>query len=99
MEKEAPRALYPFSVGSGLRTIARKTAEKIWAGEYIDFSDLPPARGKAKFLPSAMEGHIIVMQAADLAPSRKLIPNIAMHVDSVFCTLCCHDHSKEAELG
>ena len=76
-EKEAPRAPCPFSVGSGLPTIPRKTAEKIWAGEYIDFSDLPPARGKAKSLPSAMEGHIIVVQAADLALSRKLIPDMA----------------------
>ena len=78
--EEAPRAPCPFSVGSGLPTIPRKTAEKIWAGEYIDFSDLPPARGKAKSLPSAMEGHIIVVQAADLALSRKLIPDMAMWI-------------------
>ena len=75
-EKEAARVHSPFSAGSGLSAVPRKTAEKIWAGEYIDFSDLPPARGKAKSLPSSMEGHIIVVQAEDLAQSRELIPDM-----------------------
>ena len=76
VEKEAARVPSPFSVGSGLPAVPRTTAEKIWAGEYIDFSDFPPAKGKAKFLPSSMEGHIVVVQAADLAQSRKLIPDM-----------------------
>ena len=75
-EKEAARVPSPFSARSGLPAIPRKAAEKIWAGEYIDFSDIPPARGKAKSLPSTMEGHKIVVQAADLAQSRKLIPDM-----------------------
>ena len=75
-EKEAARVPSPFLAGSGLPAVPGKTAEKIWAGEYVDFSDLPPARGKAKSLPSSMEGHIIVVQAADLAQSRKLIPDM-----------------------
>ena len=52
-EKEAARVSSPFLAGSGLLALPRKTAEKIWAGEYIDFSDLPPARGQAKSLPTA----------------------------------------------
>ena len=36
-EKEAARVPSPSSVGSGLPVVQRKTAEKIWAGEYIDF--------------------------------------------------------------
>ena len=63
-------------MGSGLPAIPKKTAEKIWAGEYVDLSDLPPARSKAKSFPSTVEGHIIVVQAADLAQSRKLIPDL-----------------------
>ena len=75
-EKEAARVPSPFSAGSGLLAVPRKTAEKIWVGEYIDFSDFPPAKGKAKFLPSLMEGHIVVVQAANFAQSRKLIPDM-----------------------
>ena len=75
-EKEATKSTSLFYVGSGLPAIPRKTAEKILAGDYVDFSDLPPTRGKAKSLPSSVEGHIIVVQAADLAQSRKLIPDL-----------------------
>ena len=35
-EKEATRVPSSFSVGSGQPMIPRKTAEKKWAGEYID---------------------------------------------------------------
>ena len=76
VEKEAARVPSPLLAGSGLPAVPRKTAEKIWAGECIDFLDLPHARGKAKSLPSSMEGHIIVVRAADLAQLRKLIPDM-----------------------
>ena len=35
-------------VGGGLPAIPKKLIEKIEAGEYIDFSELPPAKGKGK---------------------------------------------------
>ena len=75
-EKETAKTSSLYYLGSGLPAVPRKTAEKIWAGEYVDFSDLPPARGKSKSFPSSVEGHIIVVHAADLAQSRKLIPDL-----------------------
>ena len=51
-------------------------ADRIMAGDYIDFADLPPAKGKVKKIP-ATEGNIIVVQAADLMQLKKLIPDIA----------------------
>ena len=75
-EKGATRASSMFTVGTGLPAVPKRTAEKIWAGKYVDFSELPPAKGRAKSFPSSIEGQIIVVQAADLAQSRKLIPDM-----------------------
>ena len=46
-------------------------------GQYIDFSELPPAKGRTCPLPSQEEGHVIVERAEDLSGSRKMIPNLA----------------------
>ena len=46
-------------------------------GQYIDFSELPPAKGRTRPLPSQEEGHVIVVRAEDLSGSRKMIPNLA----------------------
>ena len=93
-EKEAARVPSPFSAGSGQPAVQRKTAEKIWAGEYIDFSGIPPARDKAKSLPSSMEGHIIVVQAAikETDPRHR-------YMDSVLCSLRGRGHGKGAGPG
>ena len=65
------------ALGTGLPAIPRKVAEKMLAGEYVEFSDLPPAKGKVKAIPSSMEGQIVVVQAADLLNSKKIIPDLA----------------------
>ena len=39
------------AVGKGLPLIPKKLVEKIKAGEYIDFSELPWAKGKARSFP------------------------------------------------
>ena len=45
------------------------------AHEYIDFNELPPAKGKMRPIPQTAEGQIIVVQAEDLLQSKKLIPD------------------------
>ena len=50
---------------------------RIEAGEYVDFNDLPSAKGKGRPLSQPMEGQVVVVQAADLVQSRRLIPDIA----------------------
>ena len=47
------------ALGDGLPMILRKTLKR-QVGEYIDFSELPPAKGKARALPTQWEGHILV---------------------------------------
>ena len=64
-------------LGMGLPPLPKKLVDKILAGEYVDFAELPPARGKARAVPQALEGQIVVVQAADLLQSRRVIPDLA----------------------
>ena len=61
------------SVGTGLPSLAKKMVDRIISGHYVDFSELPPARGHARPLPNAEDGHIIVTRAG----TRKLILDLA----------------------
>lgn len=75
--RQTPTSLTSSSLalGEGLLLIPRKILNKIQAGEYIDFSDLPPAKGRARLLPPHWEGHILVVQLKDLKGGKKLIPD------------------------
>ena len=37
-------------IGTGLSAVPRKLLEKVRANEFVDFMELPPARGKCKTL-------------------------------------------------
>ena len=76
--QKASTAMVP--TGDRLPALSKKCVEKILAGEFVDLADLPPARGKEKAIPSASEGQIVVVQAADVMEHRKLIPNLATWV-------------------
>ena len=65
----------PVLVAPGLPSVQQKMIDKIKRGEYIDFNELPPARGLSKSLPPHREGQMVIVQAYDLAVSRQLIPN------------------------
>ena len=49
--------------GEGLPSLPKKCVDKILAGEFMDFAELPPAKGKEKAIPQAGEGQIVVIQA------------------------------------
>ena len=79
--KDEPLSLNPLvSAGSGLPALPKKMIERILANEYIDFTELPPARGKVRSMPTGLEGQVVLVQAADLAQPRKLIPDLATWV-------------------
>ena len=65
-------------------------------GEFVDFAELPLAKGKVKLIPHAMEGQIVVILAADLLESRKLIPDLATWIQcfSIYAAVVI---SKELE--
>ena len=71
------KASSQIHLGMGLPSIAKRIVDKIVANEYIDFANLPPAKGKTKHIPQSLEGQIVVVQAADLFQQRRLIPDFA----------------------
>ena len=66
-----------MSLGSGLPIVPKKLVTKILANEYVNFVELPPAKGKGRTMPQSLEGQVIVVQAADLLQARKIIPDLA----------------------
>ena len=68
------------TAGAGLPALPKKLVDKIIANEYIDFGELPPAKGKVRALPAGLEGQVVLIQAADLTQSKKLIPDLATWV-------------------
>ena len=58
-----PPTLAMITTGEGLPALPRKWVEKIQAGEFVDFADLPPAKGKVRGTPSSLDGQIVVVQA------------------------------------
>ena len=88
-------------MGCGLPAIPKKLAEKIVAGEYIDFSELPPAKGKGKSAAQSYEGQIVVVQATDLVQSRRLVPDLATWTQCfglITAVLAKHQPGKVADL-
>ena len=64
-------------LGPGLPALPKKLVDRIRGQEYIDFAELPPAKGKNRPPPQTTEGQIVVLQAADLAPTHRTIPDLA----------------------
>ena len=79
--REIERALDPTQrlvpTGGGLCVLSKKLLEKIQAEEYVDFNELPPAKGKGRSMAKAWEGQVVVVQAADLVQTRNIIPDLA----------------------
>lgn len=63
--------------GPGLAAVPKRVMEKIWNGEYVDFNELPPAKGKGRSVIQG-EGQIVLVQAADLMATKKLIPDLGV---------------------
>ena len=79
-EEPEPNTTHPqamVATGVGLGALPKKLVEKIKANEYIDFTELPPAKGKSRPVPQSLEGQVLVVQAADLLQARKIIPDLA----------------------
>ena len=73
-QRTAPKLI---SVAAGLPALPKNLVEQIQAGQYIDFCELPPAKGRNRSLSSQDDGHIIVVRAEDLSGTRKMIPDLA----------------------
>ena len=65
------------ATGVSLPALPSKLVTKILTNDYIDFAELPLAKGRGRPIPQSLDGQIIVVQAADLLQVRKLIPDLA----------------------
>ena len=72
---EKPAAQQVF-LGHGLPPLPKALVDRILAGCYIDFADLPPAKGKIRPLP-APEGSVILVNTYEYLQQRRLIPDLA----------------------
>jgi len=70
-------ALSLVSIGPGLPALPKRLVERICAEEYLDFGELPPAKGRSRPLPQAGDGQVVVVQATDLISTQKMIPDLA----------------------
>jgi len=61
----------------GMPAVPLKLVEKKWAGEFADFGELPPTKGRAKPVTGSFEGQLILVHVADLYQTNKLLPNLA----------------------
>jgi len=89
------------TTGKGLAALPKKLVSKILANEYIDFTELPPAKGKARNVPQSLEGQVLVVQAADLMQAWKLIPDLATWVQCFALyatTLLTHQPNRVSEM-
>ena len=64
-------------VGAGLPPLAQKLVDRILARQYVDFTELPPAKGKGRPVAQPGEGQLVLLQASDLVHARKTIPDFA----------------------
>ena len=63
-------------IGPGFPALPRRLVEQIRANEYVDFMELPPAKGKTRPVTHPQEGQIVVVQAADMPSARRTIPDL-----------------------
>ena len=68
----------------GIPALPKKLAQKILNREYVDFTQLPPAKGRAKPTSLDWEGQVLLVQSMDLYVSKKLIPDLATWVQCLY---------------
>ena len=52
----------------------------ILAGQYIDFTELPPAKARTKTLSNVLDGQIVFLQASDYPQAKRLIPDLGIWI-------------------
>ncbi len=64
-------------LGASLPGLPKKVVEKIEADEFIDFGEVPPARGKGRPFGHAFKRQVMLVQAADFVQTPRLIPELS----------------------
>ena len=93
-----PSSSLQVPIGYGIPSIPAKTRDKILLGEYIDFTELPPAKGKS-LTPNALstlESSVLLVNPIDLLQQRKVIPDLGVWVQcfAIYMAVICTRHPE-----
>ena len=85
----------------GIPALKRAIVDLIRADRYVDLGELPPAKGFSKPLTSlhhCLEGQVVLIQAADLLHSKKVIPDYATWAQcfSIYTAVVLTAHPERA---
>ena len=90
-----------ISIGEGLPALSQRLVETIKAGEYVDFSELPLAKGKGCASSQDWDAGILLLQVQQSKNPRHLIPDFPTLAQcfALFATVkTSHQPSIVAEL-
>ena len=71
VQQKQAKAGGPVVVAPGMPAVPLKLTERMRAGEFVDFCELPPAKERARPVTGSMEGQLILVQAVDLYQTKK----------------------------
>ena len=63
-----------------IRDRPSKLVQKVLNGQYVDFTELSPMKGRTNPVSLDWEGQVLLIQPADLYSTKKLIPDLATWV-------------------
>ena len=70
----------PVVVAPGLPALKKSLVDSILAGHFVDFTELPPAKGRTKAFNSRLDGQIVILQAAEYLQAKRLIPDLGIWI-------------------
>ena len=84
------------SINKGLPALSKGLFDKIGVDEYIDYTDLPTAKGKPRFLSHYLDGQLLLVQLQDLEDSRCIISDFPTWVQrfTVYAAALCMQQSQ-----
>ena len=63
------------SINAGLPALPTKLLQRIWAKEFVDFAEIPPAKNRQRTLPNDLEGRVLIVHMHELEVTKKTIPD------------------------
>ena len=83
-------------INKGLPALLKRLLDKIGVDEYINYTDLPPARGKLRSLPHYLDSQLLLVQLQDVEDSRCIISDFLTWVQcfTVYAAALCIQQSQ-----
>ena len=65
-------------VAPGLPALRKVLVDAILSGQFVDLTELPPAKGRTKPLSAHLEGQVVLLQTADYLQAKRLTPDLGI---------------------